>query len=429
MDDIPIGLLFTVLVILLLFSAFFSGSETALMALNRYRLRHLSEQGHPGAKRAQRLLDRPDRLIGLILLGNNFVNILITQVATYIGYRLYGDAGIAIATGVLTFMILIFAEVAPKTLAALHSEKLAYPAAFVYTPLLTLLYPLVWLVNLLANSVLRISGVKQPAAAAQALSREELKTVLNEAGGLIPRKHQKMLLSVLDLENTTVDDIMVPRNEISGIDLADDWDEIVEQLTHSAYTRLPVYRGSIDQVEGFIHMRKVLPLLLSEELSREDLEQALREPYFIPESTSLNRQLLNFQRQKRRIGLVVDEYGEIKGLVTLEDLLEEIVGEFTTDPSGFNRDIHPQDDGSYLVDGSVHLRELNRALGWEFHTDGPRTVNGLVLEHMEFIPEPGTSMLIDGYPVEILQSKSNGVKTVRISPRLRRYTEANQEPT
>lgn len=426
MDDIPIGLLFAALVVLLLLSAFFSGSETALMALNRYRLRHLADQGHSGARRAQMLLERPDRLIGLILLGNNLVNILITQLATFLGYRLYGDAGIAIATGVLTLVILIFAEVAPKTLGALHSEQVAYPAAYVYRPLLSLLYPLVWFVNLLANSVLRMLGVSKRGGATHALSREELKTVLTEAGGLIPRKHQKMLLSILDLENTTVEDIMVPRNEIVGIDLEDDWDEIVDQLRNSAYTRMPVYRGGIDNVVGFLHMRKVLPLLLEEEFDRNDLEATLREPYFIPESTSLNRQLLNFQREKRRIGLVVDEYGDIQGLVTLEDLLEEIVGEFTTDPAALARDIHPQEDGTYLVDGSVHVRELNRALGWDLHTDGPRTINGLVLEHMEFIPEPGTSMLIDGYPIEIVQSKSNAVKTVRIGPRLPRYRAGGQ---
>lgn len=426
-EGIPLGLLFGGLLVLILFSAFFSGSETALMALNRYRLRHLAEQGHPGAKRAKRLLERPDRLIGLILLGNNLVNIVLTQLATYVGYVLFGDAGIAITTGLLTLVLLIFGEVAPKTLGALHSERLAFPAAWVYTPLLKLMLPLVWSINLLANSVLRLFGVPKETNAGQALSREELRSVLSEASGLIPRKHQRMLLSILDLEQTTVEDIMIPRNEVVGIDLEDDWADVVAQLRNASYTRLPVYRGSIDQVEGFLHMRKVLPLLLEEEFSREDLENTLREPYFIPESTSLNRQLLNFQRQRRRMGLVVDEYGEIKGLVTLEDLLEEIVGEFTTDPAWLARDILPQEDGTYLVDGAVHVRDLNRALGWELHSDGPRTINGLILEHMEFIPEPGTSMLIDGYPVEVVQTKANAVKTVRIGARLPRYQESAED--
>jgi Mg2+/Co2+ transporter CorB len=428
LDEIPIGLLFAVLIALLFCSAFFSGSETALMALNRYRLRHLAQQGHPGARRAQYLLSRPDRLIGLILLGNNFVNILITQLATLIGYRLYGNLGIAIAGGVLTLVILILAEVAPKTLAALHSERVAYPSAFVYVPLLTVLQPVVWTVNLLANSVLRLFRVPEAAAGSQALSREELRTVVREAGSLIPRRHQHMLISILDLEKATVEDIMVPRNEIVGIDLEDEWDDIVQQIIRSSYTRVPVFRSSIDNVEGFLHLRNVLPLIHDEDFQREDLEGVLREASFIPEGTPLNRQLLNFQRERRRMGLVVDEYGEIMGLVTLEDLLEEIVGEFTNDPSDFAQDVTPQQDGSYLVDGGTHIRDLNRVFGMHLRSDGPRTVNGLVLEHMEAIPEPGTTLLIDGYPVEIVQSKNNAVKTVRIKPRLAHYQAEDEQP-
>jgi Mg2+/Co2+ transporter CorB len=374
------------------------------------------------------LLSRPDRLIGLILLGNNFVNILITQLATLIGYRLYGNLGIAIAGGVLTLVILILAEVAPKTLAALHSERVAYPSAFVYVPLLTVLQPVVWTVNLLANSVLRLFRVPEAAAGSQALSREELRTVVREAGSLIPRRHQHMLISILDLEKATVEDIMVPRNEIVGIDLEDEWDDIVQQIIRSSYTRVPVFRGSIDNVEGFLHLRNVLPLIHDEDFQREDLEGVLREASFIPEGTPLNRQLLNFQRERRRMGLVVDEYGEIMGLVTLEDLLEEIVGEFTSDPSDLAQDVTPQEDGSYLVDGGTHIRVLNRVFGLHFRSDGPRTVNGLVLEHMEAIPETGTTLLIDGYPVEIVQSKNNAVKTVRVKPRLAQYQPENEQP-
>jgi Mg2+/Co2+ transporter CorB len=418
LQDIPLGILFATLAILFLLSAFFSGSETALIALNRYRLRHLARAGHPGARRAQGLLEEPDRLIGLILLGNNFVNILITQLATYIGYRIYGDLGIAIATGALTLLLLIFAEVAPKTLAALHSERIAFPAAYIYVPLLKLAYPLVWTVNLIANALLRLLGVSTGGAPAQALSREELRTVVTEAGSLIPRRHQSMLLSILDLEQATVEDIMIPRNEIVGIDLDKDWDEFMDELSNSIYTRLPVYRGGIDTVLGIVHLRKILPPLLKGELTREGLEAAIREAYFIPEGTNLNRLLRNFQREKRRIGLVVDEYGDIQGLVTLEDLLEEIVGEFTTDPGSYSRDIQPQSDGSFVVDGSAHIREINRALVWNLPTDGPRTINGLILEYMEFIPEPGTSLMINGYPMEIIQTKNNQVKTVRMRPRL-----------
>ena len=421
MDEISIGVLFLTLFALFLLSAFFSGSETALIALNRYRLRHLVRSGHRGARRAQQLLGRPDRLIGLILLGNNFVNILITQLATYIGFRLYGQVGIAIATGALTLLILIFAEVAPKTVAAIHSERIAFPAAFVYVPLLTLAYPLVWLVNLMANAVLRLLGIAGEESGSQALSREELRTVVSEAGSMIPRKHQKMLVSILDLEKAIVEDIMVPRNEIVGIDLEDDWDDILEELTGGQFSRIPAYRGGIDNIVGMLHIRKILPLMLNHELTHDALQGALKEAYFIPEGTSLNRQLLNFQREKQRIGLVVDEYGDIQGLVTLEDLLEEIVGEFTTEPAAFSKDIHPQQDGAYVIDGSTHVREVNRTLGWDLHTDGPRTINGLILEHMEFIPEPGTSTLIDGYPIEVVQTKNNAVKTVRIKPKLAAY--------
>jgi Mg2+/Co2+ transporter CorB len=418
LDDTHLGLFGLLLVLLVLVSSFFSGTETALMSLNRYRLRHLAESGHPGAIRAQRLLSKPDRLIGLILLGNNLTNILITQLATYIGYTLFGEAGIAIATGVLTFGLLIFAEVAPKTLAALHAERVAFPAAFVYVPLLTAVYPLVWLVNLMANSILRLIGVSADDTEAQPMSREELRSVVNQAGGLIPRRHQKMLLGLLDLDKATVEDIMVPRNEIVGIDLDEPWDEIIEQLSHTSYTRLPVYHGDIDRIIGIIHIRHVFALAQSGRLDRETLETELRPPYFIPEGTSLNQQLLNFQSERRRIGLVVDEYGDIQGLVTLEDLLEEVVGEFTTDPTAHSRDIHPQADGSFMIDGSTHIREINRTLGWRLPTRGPRTLNGLLLEYLEMIPEPGTSVLINGYPMEIVQTKNNAVRTVRARQRL-----------
>jgi len=416
LDEIPLSLLFIILAFLIVLSGFFSGSETSLVSLNRYRLRHLTKIKHPGALRASRLLSRTDRLIGLILLGNNFVNILASSLATIIALRLMGEAGIAVATGLLTLVILIFAEVTPKTLAALHPERFAFPATFVLEPLLRILYPVVWVINLVANGLLKLLGIPVESGTIQALSSEELRTVVNEAGAMIPRRHQNMLLSILDMEKSTVEDIMVPRNEVAGIDLDQEWSEIKKHLFDSQHTRLPVYRGVIDNIVGIVHARNILRLFLEHDLTREHFMEAIREPYFIPEGTPLNTQLLNFQRERRRIGLVVDEYGDFLGLVTLEDILEEIVGEFTTDPSCIIREIHPQSDGSWLVDGATTIRELNRLLNWDLPTDGPKTLSGLIVEYLETIPEPDTSLRIAGHPIEIVQTASNTVKTARIYP-------------
>ena len=302
MEDIPLSALFGALIFLLLLSAFFSSSETGLMTLNRYRLRHLARANHPGAKRAQKLLERPDRLIGLILLGNNFVNVLASAITTVIALRLGGEPAIAVGAGVLTLAILIFAEVTPKTLAALHPERVAFPAAFIYGPLLRVLYPLVWVVNVIANGLLRLIKVYPQDSTTDALSQEELRTVVLEAGAMIPKRHQAMLLNIIDLETVTVEDIMVPRKEITGVDLEDDWDDVIRQITASQYTRLPVYRNSIDHVVGFIHLRRVLPLMMRNALDMETLEELIREPVFIPENTPLNRQLLHFQRERRQYG-------------------------------------------------------------------------------------------------------------------------------
>ena len=416
MNDISTGTLFTLLFILILLSAFFSSSETGLMSLNRYRLKHLADKGNKGAKLAQELLKRPDRLLGLILLGNNFVNILASALATIIALRLIGEAGIAIATGLLTFVVLIFAEVAPKTLAALHPERIAFPAAFVYTPLLKIVYPLVFLVNSIANALLKILGVKTGDVTDDGVSAEELRTVVMETGKLIPQKHQDMLLGILNLENATVEDIMVPRNEITAIDLDEDWEEILNDLTTCQRTRLPVYRSDINNIVGIIHMRRVINLLSHNELTPESLQTQIREAYFIPEGTSLYQQLVNFQLEKRRTALAVDEYGDVQGLVTLEDILEEVVGEFTTASPINTQNIHAQEDGSYLVSGSTHIREINRSLDWNLPIDGPKTLNGLIIEHMEIIPEPGTSMMIARHPIEITKSQNNAVQMARISP-------------
>lgn len=416
MDDLHLGALFGALCILILLSAFFSGSETAMMALNRYRLRHLTEQKHKGAIRASLLLEKPDRLIGLILLGNNFVNILASSIATIIAIRLWGEAGIAVAALLLTLVILIFAEVTPKTLAALRPETIAFPVSFLLNPLLRLLYPFVWLVNLVANGVLKLLGVSPATENGEmALSREELRTVVKEAGVLIPKRNQQMLFGILDLEKVTVEDIMIPRNEVTGIDLDADAAGLEDQLRNCRHTRIPIYRGTLDDVVGILHVRKIHDLLdLSlDELNAEAIQKKAVEPYYVPIGTPLHTQLTNFQRQKRRIGLVVDEYGDVQGLVTLEDILEEIVGEFTTDP-GYNKDFHPQEDGSFLIDGSANIREINRALKWKLNTEGPKTINGLILEALETIPETGTSLRLGNYTMEILQTTGQSVKTVKI---------------
>lgn len=418
--ELSIGLLIGGLLVLIILSGFFSGAETGLFSLNRYRLRHLAKKAkQPGAVRAYELLKRPDRLIGLILLGNNFTNILASSVATVVCLRLFGEAGIAIATGVLTLVVLIFAEVAPKTLAALHPERTAFPAARILTPLMRVLYPLVWTVNGIANGILRLFGISTEAAPKLHLSSDELRTVVHEAGTMIPQRHQQMLLSILDLERVTVEDIMIPRNEIFAIDLEDDWSDIVGQITGSRHSRIPVCKGGIDNVIGIVHLRNVLAIHRHGELSREEFIKVLREPYFIPEGTRLHTQLLNFQQQRRRIALVVDEYGDIQGLVTLDDILEEIVGEFATDHAVLDKEIHPQEDGTYLVDGSANIRDLNRLMQWNLPTDGPKTLNGMIIEYLETIPEAGTSLLLAGYPLEIVQTTSNAVKTVRIDPHFR----------
>jgi len=419
LNDISITTLFIILGLLILLSGFFSSSETGLMSLNRYRLKHLVEKGNRGARLAQTLLERPDRLLGLILLGNNFVNILASAIATMLALRLYGETGIAIATGLLTFVILIFAEVAPKTLAALYPERIAFPAAYVYTPLLKAVYPLVFAINVLANGLLKMLGVNPERIKDEGVSTEELRSVVMEASHLVPKKHQDMLLGILSLENATVDDIMVPRNEITAIDLDEDWDEILEDLTTCQRTRLPIYRSDINNIVGVVHMRRVIHLLARNELTRENFENQIRDAYFIPEGTSLYQQLINFQKNKRRTALTVDEYGDIQGLVTLEDILEEVVGEFTTTSPVNNSSIMEQDDGSYLIAGNTHIREINRTLDVELPTDGPKTFNGLILEHLESIPTPGTSLLIADHPIEVTKTQQNGVQSARLRPSLK----------
>ncbi len=399
------------------------------MSLNRYRLKHLAKKGSRGAKLAQDLLSRPDRLLGLILLGNNFVNILASALATIIALRLLGETGIAVATGLLTFVVLIFAEVAPKTLAALHPERIAFPAAYIYTPLLKILYPLVFIINIIANALLTLIGVKTDDVKHEGLNTEELRSIVMETSKRIPQKHQDMLLGILNLENATVEDIMVPRNDITALDLDEDWEEILNDLTTCQRTRLPVYRSDINDIVGIIHMRRVINLLTHDELTPENLEKQIREAYFIPETTSLYQQLINFQAHKRRTALAVDEYGDIQGLVTLEDILEEVIGEFTTASPINTQNIHAQKDGSYLISGSTHIREINRSLGWKLPTNGPKTLNGVILEYMEMIPEPGTSLMISHHPIEITKTQNNAVQMTRVMPAIVKANEVIEEQT
>ncbi|MAL99757.1 HlyC/CorC family transporter [Hydrocarboniclastica marina] len=421
MDDISSTSLIIYLSVLVLLSGFFSSSETGMMALNRYRLKHLAKTGHRGAKNTQRLLERLDRLIGVILIGNNFVNIAASAIATVLCIRLYGDAGIAIATIGLTIIILIFGEVTPKTLAALFPERIAFPASYILGPLLKLLFPLVWLVNLVTAGLMKLMGVDRDEASKDHLSQDELRTIVNEAGALIPKKHRDMLVSILDLEKVTVNDIMVPRNEIVGIDLEDDMESILRQLRASQHTRLPVYRGDINNIAGILHLRNSSKLLQTDELTANTLLDLARDPYFIPESTPLHTQLINFQKAKRRIGVVVDEYGDVLGIATLEDILEEIVGEFTTDfAASSSPDILPQDDGTYIIDGSTHIRAINKALKTNVPTDGPKTLNGLITEALEAIPETNVCLRTAGLRIEVLQIKDNVIRAAKVYPVTRR---------
>ncbi|EXJ09474.1 MULTISPECIES: HlyC/CorC family transporter [Nitrincola] len=415
MEDASIGSLLILLVFLIFLSAFFSSSETSMMALNRYRLRHLVKQKHRGACQASQLLERPDRLIGVILIGNNFVNILASAIATIIAVRLWGDAGIAIATGLLTLIILIFAEVTPKTIAAIHPERIAFPAAFILRPLLKIMYPMVWIINTITNGLMRMLRINMNGQGSDHLSTEELRTLVNEAGALLPKRNQSMLLGVLELEAVTVNDIMIPRNEVEGIDLDESLDTILTQLSKTQHTRLPIFHGDINQVVGLLHMRNLAQLIQKGEVTKEAILAVAREPYFVPESTPLQTQLLNFQKESRRIGIVVDEYGDVEGIVTLEDILEEIVGELSEQNNDLIEDIHPQEDGSFFIDGGAYIRDINRALDWDLPTDGPKTLNGLITETLESLPDANVCLEINGYRVETLQIHDKFIQTARMA--------------
>lgn len=413
-ETAPIGWLLFIIIALLVLSAFFSGTETALMSLNRYRLRHLARSGNRAARVTEYLLQRPDRLIGVILLGNNAVNISAAALTTILAQRLGGEGVVLVATFILTAVVLVFADLAPKTIGALHPARIALPAALIYYPLLKIAYPIVWVLNLIANGTLRLLGVRPDLIASHSLSAEELRTVVAEAGVMVPRRHQRMLLSILDLDAITVDDIMVPRQAIIGLDLDQPWERNLATIQNSPHDRLPVYREDIDNIIGVTRVRDLLPELAKGELTQSLLLERIREPYFVPESTPLNKQLLNFQQHQRRSAFVVDEYGDVQGLITTQDIVNELVGELDRDATPVDLGVTKESERSYVVDASANVRQLNRVMNWNLPTDGPKTLNGLIVEQLATIPESGTGVTVANYPIEILDTTEHGITRVRV---------------
>jgi len=414
LEETSLTVLLGILIFLILMSAYFSSSETAMMALNRYRLRHLIKHNHRGAIRAGKLLEKPDRLIGIILIGNNLVNFIAASVGTAIAVRLWGNLGFILAPVLLTIIVLIFAEVTPKTIAALYPEKIAYPSSILLLVLLRVCYPAVWMINSVSNGLVKLCGLSVEEDTSHHLTKEELRTVLDESGALIPVKRHGMLMNILDLEKATVTDIMVPRNEVVGIDLEDDIEEILEIIGQSSHTLLPVFRKDLNEVIGFMHLRNISRMIGVEEINKAELMQLTEEAYFVPETTPLHTQLFKFQNNKRRMAMVVDEYGDVQGIVTLQDILEEIVGNFTTNLSEETDDIHPQNDGTYLINGTATIREINKALDWDLPIDGPKTLNGLLTELLEIIPEKNVCVRLPFHFVEILNVQDNAIKTVKM---------------
>ena len=405
-------MLLTILVMTVV-SAYFASSETAMMRLNRYRLQHFVKQGHRGAQKVHQLLQRPDRVLGVILLGNNLVNFIAASCATVVASRFLSEPVAAIvAPVVLTVFVLIFAEVTPKTLAEQRPEMIAFPSSYLLQPLLVVCHPMVAMVNAVANALAK-ALTRGAQAASEELSAEELRTVVDERTA-IPREHQNMLLRILDLEKATVNDIMVPRSEIVGIDLTEAANEIAAAIRSAQHARLPVFRERIDDLVGVLQLRRAPRLLSREDFTKEDLVGEVEEPYFVPEATPLHTQLFNFRKEKQRLALVVDEYGDVQGIVTLEDILEEIVGEFTTNVADDFAEVRRHDDGGYIVEGKALLRDVNRTHGWELPTAGPRTMNGLVLEHLEFIPEANVCLQVGRYRMETLQIADKVVRAVKV---------------
>jgi Mg2+/Co2+ transporter CorB len=416
---ISLSVLFVIVFVLVFLSAFFSSAEIGVMSLNRYRLRHLVKNNHKAAIRVNQMLAHPDRLLSVILIGNTLCNILAAMVVTLIGHRLYGDTGVLIATSILTLVILVFSEMTPKTFAALYPQKVAFVCSLPLSFLQRIFAPLVNVVSWVANILLKLCGVIIDKAQKDTLSGEELRSVVHEAGSILPVEHKGMLISLLDLEQASVEDIMVPKSDIIGIDLEQPWNKLLEQLETIQHTRVPLYRDTIENLVGMVHLRKVLNLVLDGELNMVGLLKISDPPYFIPEATPLNVQILNFQSMKRRSCFVVNEYGDLQGLVTMEDILEEVVGEFTTDIADLSKDITHVEGTTFIVDGSITIRNLSRMLSWQLPSIGPRTLSGVIIEYLGYIPPTDCCLRIESYQIEILKVGDNTIKSVRMTKNLK----------
>lgn len=406
--------LFFIFIILIILSAFFSGSEIGMMSLNRYRLKHLVKKQNKKAIRVNNLLQRPDKLLSIVLIGNTIANILASMVATIIGQRLYGDWGVAVAAFLLTLLVLVFAEMVPKTFAALHPIRIAFAVARPLKWMQILFAPIIFLVSFMSNNFLRLFGVSLEKSQREALTSEELRSVVNEAEVLLSHADKNMLISLLDLVDATVEDIMIPKAEIVGLNIESTWQELLYQLETIQHTRLALYRGRVEDLLGLVHIREVFNLKLNGKLDRENLIRIADKPYFIPEGTPLNTQILNFQKMKERSCFVVNEYGDLQGLVTLEDILEEVIGEFTTDIANLSKNIVQQGDKSIIVDAAITLRHLNRLKKWQLPNIGPRTLSGLIIEYLGYIPPADCCLRINRYQIEILKVSDNKIKSVRM---------------
>ena len=423
MNEIPLWILLASIAFLVLMSAFFSGSETSMMAINRYRLKHLVKEKNKSAKRVSRLLEKTDRLLGVILIGNNFTHTLSTALATVVAIRIWSDNAVLAVTVFMTIIMIIFAEVMPKTIAALKPESIAFPSSYLLKPLSKILSPLITLVSFVSNNVTKLIGIDLDNANKDELKPEELRTLLQTSG--VPKRQEEMLMGIFDMDNLSVNDVMIPKNEIIGIDLNDEIEDIVKQLQEIDFTYIPCYVDTIDNIQGFLSLNKKAEFLGSEAKSIRSLKDELREPLFVPENTPLYKQLANFQSSGRRVGLIVDEYGDIEGIITLRSILEIIVGEITTE-SIERMDIMPQADGSYLVDGSMMIREVNRRLEWELPTEGPKTLSGLILEEIQTIPDTNVGLSIENYRIETVLIKDNVIKLAKVEV-IEEIIEQNEE--
>ena len=413
MIDFNLESLFFILLVLLLLSAFFSGSETALMSVNRYKLKHKHKLGENSANKVNFFVTNPEKTLGLILLLNNFVNILASAISTLIAIKIYGEAGIAISVIALTIVILIFAEVTPKTFASLYADKVAYPVSWLLYPLMKIFYPIVLLINAISKIILRIFGIKKEKINRELLTKDEIKLIVKESSHRIPKNHEDMIVNMIDLEKVKVEDAMIPRNELVAVDIEDDIEKISNKILNCKHTRIPIYKKELNRLVGFLHKRKVIEMLIAQKITKEKILEKINSPYFIPEDTSLTSQLINFKKQKKRIGFVVDEYGDVKGVVTLDDILEEIVGEFNENTK--NVGIFKINIKTYIIDGAIQIREINKFLGWDIPETAAKTINGYILEYLENIPTQGETFNSEGYLFEILEMSNNFVKNVKVT--------------